>query len=81
MVLIESLALSLLSSVVGIALGMGLGFLATLEPTMGMFFVPVYTPEMFVQVLVLALVLGTLGGLYPSWRASNLRPIEALRYE
>lgn len=81
MVLIESLALSLLSSVVGIALGMGLGYLASLEPTMGMFLIPAYTSDMFVQVLVLALVLGTLGGLYPAWRASNLRPIEALRYE
>jgi putative ABC transport system permease protein len=66
---------------VGIALGVGLAYLVTLEPTMGMILLPAYTPEMFAQVLVLALVLGALGGLYPAWRASNLRPIDALRYE
>ncbi len=29
----------------------------------------------------IALVAGTIGGLYPSWRATRMRPVEALRYE
>jgi ABC-type antimicrobial peptide transport system permease subunit len=81
MVLVESLALSILSSIVGIIIGVGLGALFTLDPTMGSFLLPTYTPLVFIEVLGLALVLGAIGGIYPAWRAAGLRPIEALRYE
>jgi ABC-type antimicrobial peptide transport system permease subunit len=81
MVLVESLALSLLSSVIGFVFGIGLGALFTLDPAMGAFLTPSYSPQLFVQVFALALVLGALGGIYPAWRAAGLRPIEALRYE
>jgi ABC-type antimicrobial peptide transport system permease subunit len=81
MVASESLALSLLSALVGIAIGVGLSVLFSLEPTYGQLLPAVYTPGAFAQVIVLAVVLGGLGGLYPAWRAANLRPVEALRYE
>jgi putative ABC transport system permease protein len=31
--------------------------------------------------MAVALVLGVIGGIYPAWRASQLAPAEALRYE
>jgi ABC-type lipoprotein release transport system permease subunit len=39
------------------------------------------TPELMVIALVAAIALGTLGSLYPAWRASKTRPAEAMRYE
>ena len=42
---------------------------------------PSYGTELIVQAMVIALLAGTVGGLYPAWRATRMRPVEALRYE
>ena len=42
---------------------------------------PLYASSLFVRAVVVAMVAGTIGGLYPAWRATRLRPVEALRYE
>jgi putative ABC transport system permease protein len=41
----------------------------------------VLTPELVLIALGTAVLLGTLGSLYPAWRASRTRPAEAMRYE
>jgi ABC-type lipoprotein release transport system permease subunit len=81
MVLRESLVLGVVGGVCGIVLGFGLGGLLRLVPgTVGSMDL-IYTPQLFVQAIVVALVAGVVGGLYPAWRATRMRPVEALRYE
>ncbi len=81
MILREALLLSFLSGLAGIALGIGLGTLLSMEPSMGSYLKGSYTLPLFAQAIAISLVLGSIGALYPSWSASNLSPIEALRYE
>jgi len=40
---------------------------------------PAITPELVALSILLAVAVGTLGGLLPAWRASRLNPVEALR--
>ena len=81
MVLRESLVLGAVGGVCGIILGFGLAGLLGLVPGTFGALEPLYTPQLFVQAIVVALVAGVVGGLYPAWRATRMRPVEALRYE
>jgi ABC-type antimicrobial peptide transport system permease subunit len=38
-------------------------------------------PQLMLLALGAAVLLGTLGSLYPAWRAARIRPAEAMRYE
>ena len=81
MVLRESLVLGAVGGLCGIILGLGLGGLLALVPGYLGALKPLYTPQLFVQAIIVALVAGVAGGLYPAWRATRMRPVEALRYE
>jgi len=80
-ILQESLILGALGGVCGIFLGFGLGSLIGLTPGMFGAMKPLYTPQLLVQAVIVAAVAGVVGGLYPAWRATRMRPVEALRYE
>ncbi len=81
MILRESLALSLLGAAVGLVTGVVAIAALNRVPAMAGFVRARFSPGLFAQAIVTALVLGAVGGLYPAWRASRLRPVEALRYE
>lgn len=81
MVLRESLVLGALGGICGIPLGLGMGGLLGLVPGTWGSLEPVYGPQLLVQALVVATLAGAVGGLYPAWRATRMRPVEALRYE
>lgn len=81
MILGEALALSLVGGALGIALGVGLMQAAAQIPAVASLLQTSYTPGLFVQAMAVAVLLGAMGGLYPAWRAAQLQPVEAMRYE
>jgi ABC-type antimicrobial peptide transport system permease subunit len=81
MILNESLVLGIVGGVCGVPLGLGLGELIGATGVWGGAIEPAYTTRMFVQAVVVAVVAGVVGGIYPAWRATRMRPVEALRYE
>ena len=83
LILGESMVLSVLGGLVGIALGVGL--VSLISGSGGLGFLSMagthFTPDLFVRALMVVVVLGLVGGAYPAWWASRLLPLEALNYE
>lgn len=81
MILYESVALSLCGGFVGIVVGVGVVKLLQATAVLRGKIEGETSLLLFVTALAIALALGILGGLYPAYRCSRLRPGEALRYE
>jgi putative ABC transport system permease protein len=75
--LIETMTLSLLGGIIGILLGVGI---ATLFSVTGLIS-SVITVNSILLAFTFALLIGVFFGLYPAFRAANLHPMVALRYE
>ena len=77
LVTIESAYLGLMSGVVGCVMAYTLTQLANqfLQGGLSLQF----TPRLIGLGLALSVVMGTLGGLYPAWKASRLVPMDAIR--
>jgi len=75
--LIESIVLSILGGLLGIAMGWGISAAVnTLDQ-----FTTYVSPQAVILAVSFSLVVGVFFGIYPASRAANLNPIDALRYE
>ena len=81
MVLGESLMLSTVGAVLGIAGAIGLTRLLTTFPQANGFIKGTLAESAMLDGLAIALGVGLIGGIYPALRAANLKPTEALRHE
>jgi putative ABC transport system permease protein len=75
--LAESVLLGSAGALVGIPVGLGIGYAGALYAEVG-FTLP------FGWILIaisMGITIGIMAGIYPAWRAARVDPIEALRYE
>jgi putative ABC transport system permease protein len=72
---LEAIALCAVGGVIGIALGSGIA--AGLKYLLPSLISPVWIATAFMSSCAIGLIFG----IYPAWKAANLDPIEALRYE
>ena len=66
---------------VGGAMGIGLGRLASIVVNTTLRWPTLTSPLAMAAALTVSATVGILFGFYPAWKASRLDPIDALRYE
>jgi|SRR5579859_403905 len=80
-ILLQFLIETLFLSLIGGMLGIGLGWAIAEAVTLSKLITTSVTPTSVALAFLFSSAVGVFFGLYPAYRASRLRPIEALRYE
>ncbi len=75
--LIESVVLSVIGGLIGVVLGYALAILAGGAAQI----TPIFSISSIITAILVCTIIGILSGVYPASKASNLNPIDALRYE
>lgn len=82
MILSETLLIAVIAIVIGALLGAsGVRLLMISDIAEGIINPNYFEYYAYLKAIVVAVLVGVLGGLYPAWKASRLSPLEALRYE
>ena len=79
--LVESMVLSLLGGLIGVALGWGIASLMGQVQIGGSAITPVVGVDSVLLATLFSMAIGLFFGIYPAPRAARLQPVEALRYE
>ena len=80
----EALIISLIGGGIGCGLGLaGVYLIQWFVSTLGLkLTIPLLiSPSVLATAILIAAGIGVIAGLYPSWQAANVPPVEALRYE
>jgi putative ABC transport system permease protein len=79
--LVESMVLSLMGGLIGVAAGWGIAHLVGNVQLGGNAIKPVVGLDSVLLATLFSMAVGLFFGIYPATRAARLQPVEALRYE